>query len=194
VTSIDEADTPAEAGSGTPDYSHLEDGRTRSPWVQGHPQHYFFHDAEYGRLPDSDRPCFERVLQACLLRDFSLVDILDQRMELFDVTDQWNVDALADADDDTLFALTERGGIFADREQLAWLRDVAKACQETAKEYKSLRNYFLALPSMDATTTLLEIQARFPAFTRDDAAALMQLVGAVDDHSAHVRDGWLYSD
>jgi hypothetical protein len=94
------------------------------------------------------------------------------------------------ADDAALAALAERGGVFGDRAVLAFVRDVAGACVVTAKEYKSLRDYFLALPSLTPEETLLEMQARFTGFTKVDAANLMELMGTVPNGS-HDRDCWI---
>ena len=39
----------------------LEDGRTRCAWVRGRPEHYLFHDAEWGRLPDVELPAYDPI-------------------------------------------------------------------------------------------------------------------------------------
>ena len=167
-----------------------DDGRTRCAWVREHPRHQFFHDAEFGRLPDSDPPCFERVLMTCLRRNSDLVDVLDQRMDIYEAFAEWNVETVAGAEDGALDELTERGGVFADGAVLRWIRDVAASCVETGKEYRGLRNYFLALPSLSPEEMLLEMQHRFADFTKEDAANLLQLVGSVQECS-HDRDCWI---
>lgn len=166
------------------------DGRTRCAWVRDHPRHYLFHDAEFGRLPDSDPPCFERVLLACLSREATLTDLLDARMEIYEAFGEWDAAAVAGADDAALDALSQRGGIFADKALLRFVRDVAASCVATAKEYRTLRDYFLALPSLTPEETLLEMQARFTGFTKEDAANLMELMGTVPNGS-HDRDCWI---
>lgn len=167
-----------------------EDGRTRCAWVRGHPRHYGFHDAEFGRLPDGDEPCFELVLLACFQRQAELVDVLDLRDAIYEAFAAWNAEAVAGASDEDLASLTERGGPFADRAFLGWVRDVAQSCVETGKEYRGLRNYFLALPSLTPEETLAEMQHRFAGFTKEDAANLLQLVGSVQE-CAHDRDCWI---
>lgn len=176
-----------------------DDGRTRCAWVRGRPEHDFFHDAEWGRVPDSDPPTFERVLLAALMHGRAsgreLVEVLDHRQEIYDATSGWDMAATAALDDAALDALVARsaGGLLGDRAVADRVREIARACVETAKEYKTLRDYFFALPSLSVDETLEEMQARFPGFTREDAADLMEQVGAlgIDPHS---RDCWLYRD
>ncbi len=170
-----------------------EDGRTRCSWARGRPQHYFFHDAEFGRLPDSDPPLFELVLLTCFWRDMPLGDALDQRTEIYEAFAEWDMKTVAEADDGALDDLAGRGGIFEDRERLGWIRDVARACAETAEEYKELRNYILALPSLASADKLEEAMSRFPGFTKDDAANLFVLTGAVEN-DPHERDCWIFRD
>ena len=188
--SVDEA--VQESGRGAP---ALEDGRTRCPWVRGRPEHYFFHDAEWGRLPDSDEACFERVLLTCFERDTPLVDVLDQRLDVYEAFAGWDCAAVAGADDAALDALTARGGIFADRARLGWIRDVAASCQAITKQFKGLRSYFLAMPALLPEEQLEDVCARFAGFEKDDAARLIQMVGCVGgslEQLSHDRDCWIY--
>jgi hypothetical protein len=70
------------------------------------------------------------------------------------------------------------------------MRDVARAVVATAKEYKDqLRDYFLAVRFLTADEQFADITARFPGFTRDDAANLMALMGTVEG-MPHERDCW----
>lgn len=170
-----------------------DDGRTRCAWIRPYPEHYFFYDAEYGRMPDSDPACFERVLMACFAKGGSLIDVLNQRLDIYEFSGEWDVDAVASADDGALSQQTQRDGIFADGKRLKWIRDVAKVCQETAKDYKGLREYFLNQRWLMPEERLLEVCQRFPGFEREDAADLLQLMGSVDDFSWG-RDSWVYPD
>jgi 3-methyladenine DNA glycosylase Tag len=195
--SVDEAVIQAEAehDDGAAAAQPLEDGRTRCAWVRGRPEHYLFHDAEWGRLPDVELPCFELVMLSCLQRDLPLVDLLDHRMAIYEAFGEWDYEAVAGADDATLEALVERGGIFGSLDRLTWIRDVAGACVELKKEFKGVRDYFLAMPALDAEAQIQDVTARFPGFTGDDAARLIQMMGCVGgavQQWSHERDCWIY--
>jgi gluconate kinase len=93
-------------------------------------------------------------------------------------------------DDAWVSATAAKGGPLGDKARLAWMRDVAKAVVAIAKEYKDqLREYFLAVRFLTADEQFADISARFPGFTRDDAANLMELVGTVEG-MPHERDCW----
>lgn len=173
----------------------LEDGRTRCSWVRGRPEHYVFHDAEWGRLPDVETPVFERVLLTCFERGSSLVEVLDQRMEIYEAFHEWDVAKTAEMSDADLDALVERGGVFADRDRLGWISDVARSCVAIVKEFKGLRDYFLAMPGLTPEEQLGDVSARFAGFDKDDAARLIQNVGCVGgsiQQLSHERDCWIY--
>jgi len=167
-----------------------DDGRTRCSWVAGRPEHHFFHDAEFGMVPDVDDLTRERVFLACLQRDMPLVDALDQRDAMWAAFKGYDGKALDSLDDAWVAATSGAGGVLGDRARLAWMRDVAKAVVAIAKEYKDqLRDYFLAVRFLTADEQFADITARFPGFTRDDAANLMALVGTVEG-MPHERDCW----
>ena len=173
----------------------LEDGRTRCAWVRDRPEHYLFHDAEWGRLPQDELPCFELVMLSCFTRDMPLVDVLDQRMPIFEAFAEWDYETVAKADDAALQAMVERGGLFASVDRLKWIRDVAAACVDLKGEFKGVRQYFLAMPAMDAEEQLENVAARFPGFTPEDAARLIQMMGCVGgaiEQWSHERDCWIY--
>ncbi len=177
------------------DATSIEDGRTRCAWVRDRAEHYFFHDAEWGRLPDADAACFERVLLACFERETALVDVLDQRLDIFEAFAEWDCATVADADDGALGGLADRGGVFSDRGRLGWLRDVAKACVAVGKEFKGLRAYFLAMPALTPEEQISDVCARLPGFEKVDAARLIQMVGCVGgsiEQLSHERDCWIY--
>lgn len=173
----------------------LEDGRTRCAWVRGRPEHYLFHDAEWGRLPDVEAPVFERILLTCLERDEPLVDVLLHRMEIYEAFCQWDYEAAAQLSDADLDALAACGGLLGDRDRLAWLRVVAAACVALKKEFKGVRDYFLAMPSLTPEEQLEDVAARFPGFEKEDAARLIQMLGCVGGsipQLSHDRDCWIY--
>jgi 3-methyladenine DNA glycosylase Tag len=173
----------------------LEDGRTRCAWVRGRPEHYLFHDAEWGRLPQEELPCFELVMLSCFERDFPLVEVLDQRMAIWEAFAEWDYEKVAAAEDGALEALGDRGGVFADVDRMKWIRDVAAACCELKKEFKGVREYFLAMPALDAEAQIGDVVGRFPGFTAEDAARLIQTMGCVGgaiQEWSHERDCWIY--
>ena len=168
----------------------LEDGRTRCTWVAGHPAHYFFHDAEFGMIPDVDDLARERVFLVCLQRDMPLVEALPHRDAMWDAFNGYDGKTLDSLDDAWIAATAAKGGVLADKVRLAWMRDVAKAVVATAKEYKDqLRDYFLAVRFLPAGEQFADITARFPGFTKADAANLMELAGTVEG-LPHERDCW----
>ena len=167
----------------------LEDGRTRCTWVAGRPEHYAFHDAEFGMIPDLDEHCRERVVMACLAHDLPLVGVLDRRDELWSAMKGYDLAALGALDDAWIDRTSALGGIFADRARLTRVRGVAHAIAATAKEWKELRNYFLDARFLTADEQFAELAARFPGFDRSGAAALMELLGTVEG-MPHERDCW----
>ncbi len=177
--------TEAPATSANP----LEDGRTRCSWVRGRPEHYAFHDAEFGMIPDTDDLARERVFLACLARRTPLVEVLDRRAEWWETFNGYDVKALESLDDAWVDAAAARGGPLADRGVVAWLRDVAKAVAATTKDYKEFREYFLAVRFSTAEEQFADMTARFPGFTKEDAANLMELAGTVEG-MPHERDCW----
>ena len=182
-------------GSDPPDVAALEDGRTRCAWVRGRPEHYFFHDAEWGRLPDIEAPVFECVLLTCFQRGRPLVEVLDQRMQIHEASAGWDLEKVAEWTDADLDALTQRGGVFADRARLEWIRDVARSCRSVVKEFKGLREYFLAMPALLPDEQLADVCARFAGFGKEDAADLLQNLGCIGgsiQQWSHERDCWIY--
>ncbi len=167
----------------------LEDGRTRCSWVAGRPEHYAFHDAEFGAIPDVDEYCRERVVLACFERDLSRVEVLDHRAEIWQALKGYDLKALESLDDAWIEATAARGGIFADRRRLALVRDVGRAIAATAKQWKELREYFLDARFLPAAEQFVELSARFPGFTKRDAADVMELLGTVEG-MPHERDCW----
>jgi 3-methyladenine DNA glycosylase Tag len=166
------------------------DGRTRCSWVAGRPQHEYFHDAEFGMVPDTDDLARERVFLACLQRDMPLGEALDLRDAMWAAFKGYESKALEALDDAWLDATAARGGALGDKARLAWMRDVAKAVVAVAKEYKDqFREYLLAVRFLTAGEQFADIAARLPGFTRDDAANLMALAGTVEG-MPHERDCW----
>lgn len=166
----------------------LEDGRTRCSWVVGHPEHYAFHDAEFGMVPDTDDFARERVFLACLVRDMPLVEALNHREALWAAFQGY--DGKAVLDDAWLASASAKGGVLGDKDRLAWMRDVAGAVVATAKDYKDqFREYFLAVRFLTADEQFADMTARFPGFTRETAASLMELAGTVEG-MPHERDCW----
>ncbi len=173
----------------------LEDGRTRCSWVRGRPEHHLFHDAEWGRLPDTEAPVFERVLFTCLSRGLPLVDVLDQRMAIFEAFAEWDYEKVAAMTDEEMDALTARGGVFADGGALRRIRDAATSCIAIKNEFKGLLDYFLTMPALLPEEQLTDVAARFSGFDKDDAARLIQLMGCVGgsvQQWSHERDCWIY--
>jgi 3-methyladenine DNA glycosylase Tag len=165
------------------------DGRTRCTWTLGRPETFDFHDAEFGMVPDTDDLARERVLLVCLQRDMPLADALSHRDAMWEAFKGYDVKALEALDDAWLDATASKGGVFADRARLAWLRDVARVVASTAKEYKDFREYFLAIRFYTAEEQFEDMTARFPGFTKADAANLMEIAGTVLSAS-HERDCW----
>ncbi len=189
-TDVDEAAVDAAVEAET-----LEDGRTRCAWVRGRPEHYFFHDAEWGRLPDGDEACFERVLLACFERDVPLGEVLDCRQAIYESLGEWDAAVLSGLSDGDLDGLAEGDGLLGDRARLGWLRDVAGSVVEIAKEFKGLRSYLLVMPSMDAEGQIADVVSRFAGFTKTDAATLLQAAGCIGgsiEQWSHERDCWIY--
>jgi len=182
VTMVENSATPATAHP-------LEDGRTRCSWVAGRPEHYAFHDAEFGMIPDTDDLARERVFLACLVRDTPLVEALGARDALWDAFKGYDVKTMESLDDVWLDSTAAKGGLLADKKRLAWLREVAKVVAATTKDYKDFREYFLAVRFMPAAEQFAEMAARFPGFTKEDAANLMELAGTVEG-MPHERDCW----
>jgi DNA-3-methyladenine glycosylase I len=167
----------------------LEDGRTRCSWVAGHPRHYAFHDAEYGMIPDDEGLSCERLLLAAFQRGRTLCEVLDHRDALWEQLEKWDLAKIAALSDEALDGLTKAGGLFKDRRHLAWVRDVAAAGAETAKAAKGLREYYLAVRFLAPEEQIRDMVERFPGFSRQDAAHLIELVGGGAGGS-HERDCW----
>jgi 3-methyladenine DNA glycosylase Tag len=165
------------------------DGRTRCSWVAGRPEHFAFHDADWGMIPDDEGFARERLILTCFERDMPLGDVLDHRREIWDALHGADLGKVAAMDDAALDAVAALGGIFADRGRLAWVRDVAAAGAETAKQAKEFREYLLAVRFLSHEEQIADMTARFPGFTRLDAARLMENFGTVEG-SSHERDCW----
>jgi len=182
VTSTAAADDAAQA----PDLSG-EDGRTRCAWVAGRPAHYAFHDAEWGQIPDDDAYARERLALCCLTRDAELPDALDRRDGLWEAFAGYEQAKVAAFDDAAIDAIAAKAG--TDRARIAWVRDVLTAADETAKASKGLREYLLAVRWLSHAEQIEDMTARFPGFTREDAARWMEMCGTVENCS-HERDCW----
>ena len=165
------------------------DGRTRCTWVAGRPEHHGYHDAEWGMLPDDEALTRERLIQTCFQHDLPLCDVLDHRREILDGLHGCDAAKIAAMDEAALDAAAAQGGILADRARLAWIRDVAEAAVATAKQTKDLREYLLALRFSPHEDQIADLTARFPGFTRLDAARLLENFGIVEG-CAHERDCW----
>lgn len=177
--------TPPRADAQDP----REDGRTRCTWVAGRPELYAFHDAEYGMVPDDETMVCERLLLTWFQRERGLADVLDARHELWDAFCGADLAKVAALDDDALAAVGRRGGIFADRDRVRGVRDLAAAAAATASAAKGLREYALAVRFLAPEEQIADMLARFPGFDRLDAAHLMENLGLVAGCS-HERDCW----
>jgi 3-methyladenine DNA glycosylase Tag len=166
-----------------------EDGRTRCTWVAGRPAHYLYHDAEWGSVPDTEEYARERLVLTCLQRWMPLADVLDHRAEIWDALHGCDLAKVAAMDDAALDAVAARGGALGDRSRLAWIRDVAAAGAETAKQTKEFREYLLAVRYLSHEEQIRDMTARFPGFQDLDAAHLMENCGTVEG-CAHERDCW----
>jgi 3-methyladenine DNA glycosylase Tag len=166
-----------------------EDGRTRCTWVAGRPEHYAFHDAEFGMIPDVDDLARERVFLAALMRDLPLVDVLERRLELWELFQGYDLKKLAALDEAWTSATAARGGFLADRARLSRLRAIAPAVASTAADYKEFREYLLAVRFLPAEEQFAEMAARFPGFDKEDAANLCEIAGTVEG-IPHERDCW----
>jgi 3-methyladenine DNA glycosylase Tag len=165
------------------------DGRTRCSWVAGRPEHYAYHDAEWGAIPDDDVYARERLLLTCFERDLPRAEVLDHRDEIWSALCGADLAKVAAMDDAALGAVAAKGGVLADRARLTWIRDVAAAGAETAKTCKEFREYLLAVRFLAHEAQIGDMLARFPGFTRLDAARLMENFGTVEG-CAHERDCW----
>lgn len=173
----------------SPAAAPADDGRTRCSWVAGRPEHHAFHDAEWGALPDTEEYARERLVHTCFQRDLPLADVLDRRAEIWEALHGCDLAKIAAMDDAALGAVAARGGPFADRARLAWVREVAAAGAETAKQCKEFREYLLAVRWLPHERQLEDMTSRFPGFTRVDAARLMENCGTGEGGS-HERDCW----
>lgn len=165
------------------------DGRTRCTWVEGRPEHFEFHDAEWGMLPDEDALARERLILTCFQRDLPLVGVLDHRVEIWDAFPACDFAKIAAMDDAALDAVAAKGGILTDRARLGWIRDVAAAGAETVQQTKDFREYLLALRWASHEAQVADLTARFPGFTPLDAARFLENTGIVEGCS-HERDCW----
>lgn len=165
-----------------------EDGRTRCTWVAGRPEHYAFHDAEWGAVPDSEEYARERLVLTCLQRAAPLADVLGRRAAVWAALHGCDLGKIAAMDDAALDAAA-RAGLPGDRALLGWVRDVAAAGAETAKQTKEFREYLLAVRYLSHEEQIRDMTARFPGFTALDAAHLMENCGTVEG-CAHERDCW----
>lgn len=179
----------ATSSAAAADAAAAGDGRTRCTWVAGRPEHFEFHDAEWGMLPDEDPLARERLLLTCFQRDLPLAEVLDHRMEIWDAFPGCDFAKIAAMDDAALGAAAAKGGILADRGRLAWIRDVAAAGAETVKQTKDFREYLLALRWTSHEAQIADLTARFPGFTALDAARFLENTGIVEGCS-HERDCW----
>ncbi|MCG3133151.1 MAG: hypothetical protein HMLKMBBP_00244 [Planctomycetes bacterium] len=166
----------------------LEDGRTRCAWVRGRPELYAFHDAEWGMFPDDETFACERLLLAALSSGGSLADVLPRRDAIWETLEKWDlakVGALSDAALDDL----AKSGAVGDRAALGRARAAAAAGAVVAKDCKGLREYFLAVRFLPPEEQISDVRARFPGFSREDAANLIEMVGG-SAGCTHDRDCW----
>ncbi|MCE9636169.1 MAG: DNA-3-methyladenine glycosylase I [Planctomycetes bacterium] len=172
--------SPTDCGTG--------DGRTRCGWVAEHPAHHAFHDAEWGMLPDDEAYARERLVLTCLQRTLPLADVLNSRDAIWNALAGCDFVKIASMDDDAIDRAAS-AGVPADRATLAFIRDVAAAGAETAKQCKDFREYLLAVRFLAREEQIADMVARFPGFTRIDAARLMENFG-IGEGSSHERDCW----
>jgi 3-methyladenine DNA glycosylase Tag len=167
----------------------LEDGRTRCSWVKGTTRHYAFHDAEWAFVPDTEELAQEKLLLAAFMRGTTLVEVLDHRGQLYDRLHHWDLAKIGAMTDAELDDLAKAGGLFADRARLGFVRGVADAGAQTAAASKGIREYFLVVRFLDPEALIADMSARFPGFTRADAANLSEMIGA-GAGTPHERDCW----
>ena len=171
-----------------PTESAAGDGRTRCAWAAAHPEHHAFHDAEWGMVPDDEAYARERLVMTCLQRSLPLSAVLDRRAAIWNALHGCDLAKIGAMDDAALAAAAD-AGVPADRTTLAWIRDVAAAGAETAKQCKEFREYVLAVRFLAREEQIADMVARFPGFDRLDAARLMENFGTGEGPS-HERDCW----
>lgn len=171
------------------DVATLEDGRTRCTWVAGRPSLYAYHDAEWGMIPDDEAYARERLVHTCLQRDSALADVVEARDAIWAALHGCDFTKIAAMDDTAVASVAARGGVLGDRARIAWLRDVAARGAETAKQCREFREYLLAVRFLSHEEQIADMTARFPGFTRLDAANLMENCG-LGEGGSHERDCW----
>lgn len=189
MTMAEPIESAAAGTAGAAAAAPTGDGRTRCAWVEGHPQHHAFHDAEWGMIPDDDAYARERLLLTCFQRDLPLAEVLDRRDELWTAFQGADLAKVAALDDAGLDRIAAARTVPGDRARLAWVRDVAAAGAETTKQTKEFREYVLALRFLDRESQIADLTARFPGFDRIDAARFMENFG-IGEGAPHDRDCW----
>lgn len=178
----------AAAPNGMTAADPLEDGRTRCAWVRGRTALYAFHDAEWGMFPDDEALACERLLLAALAGSGSLADVAARRDAIWEKLEKWDLAKVGALTDEALDEIARTGAV-GDRDALRRARTAAAAGAVVAKDMKGLREYFLAVRFLPPEEQMADVAARFPGFSREDAAALIEMVGGSAGQT-HDRDCW----
>ncbi len=179
------------------------DGKMRCGWNIDDPDYRRYHDEEFGRPVDSDRRIFEKICIEGFASGLSYIMVLKKREALRAAFDNFDIDTVAQYEENKIDALMANKAIINNRKKIASVINNAKRAKELIAEVGSLAAFVWSFepPEQDRPdhidmATLKEItetaqsralakglkQRGWSYIGPTTAYAMMQSLGIVNDH------------
>jgi len=114
--------------------------KQRCVWALG-PYNEAYHDNEWGKPQHNDQKLFEMLILEGMQAGLSWVTILKKRQAFCEAFDDFDVDKVAQYDDDKIAELLQNKGIIRNRLKINAAVKNARAFQQIQKEYGSFDRY-----------------------------------------------------
>jgi DNA-3-methyladenine glycosylase I len=178
-----------------------EDGISRCAWGSSDPEYRRYHDEEWGVELRGDRPLFEKLSLEGFQAGLSWITILRRRRTFRAAFHDFDIDRVAEMDDEEAEALMQNTGIIRNRAKIQATISNARIARELVRDHPGALDELLwgfapteprarprtfgDLPAVTPESTAMSkaLRARGFKFVGPTTLyALMQSSGMVDDH------------
>jgi DNA-3-methyladenine glycosylase I len=178
-----------------------QDGKIRCPWCGTDPLYVKYHDEDWGVPVHDDAKHFEFLVLESAQAGLSWLTVLRKRENYRKALDGFDVNKIAEYDDDKLEELLQNPGIIRNRLKIKATINNAQRFLEVVKEFgsfdkyiwsftnhKTITNHFTSLSELPAKTELSDrlskdlLKRGFKFVGSTIIYAHLQAIGVVNDH------------
>ncbi len=174
--------------------------KNRCPWCKGFEQYVQYHDEEWGVPVHDDKTHFEFLILEGAQAGLSWATILKKRLGYRDAFANFEVEAVANFNEDEILALTQFSGIIRNKLKIRGAVNNAKRFMQVQKEFGSFDAYIWSFvghkPIVNHWEHMHEVPAKTKesdAFSKDLAKRGFKFVGSITMY-AHMQACGLVND